>query len=294
MKEKPIAFGEGRRLVGVLTQPDSARDGSPAVIIPNTGVDHRVGPNRLHVVLSRALAELGLPVLRMDLSGMGDSLPRLGGSVDSVADQRAALDELERLGIAKTFIVIGLCSGAHDAHLLTLADPRIVAGAYIDHYAYQTPRFKFNYWRERLLSPRRLMNVLRPLFQSKVQREKEAIIRGSDLQYFIKPPRDVFAQNLDEFMRRNLWLLFVYTGEVQAEYNYREQLLDGFPPLGAYQRLALSFTPGSDHTFTRAFMRRELIAIVSEWIGRVTEFAPVPPATMSAPGNPGAAAATQK
>lgn len=266
IKERALSFGEARRLLGILTTPPTTLPDRPAILIPNTGVDHRVGPNRLHVLIARALAESGFPTLRMDLSGMGDSLPPpTGRSSSSVDDQRAALDELSRLGIATRFLVIGLCSGGHDAHQLTAADTRIIGGAYMDHYAYPTPGFKRHYWMERLLDLRRVGNFLRRKFGSVGARDKRDVL-GAQAEYFTSPSRERFEADITAFVARKVSLFFLYTGEFQNEYNYREQLTDGFPVLRDYPGLSLHFLPRSDHTFTRGFMREELIELLRRWV----------------------------
>ena len=83
MIERPLYFGERSNLLGVLTAPAAPHPGSPAVILLNAGLLHRVGPNRLHVDVARRLAEAGFTSLRFDMSGVGDSeLPGDGGLLD--------------------------------------------------------------------------------------------------------------------------------------------------------------------------------------------------------------------
>lgn len=265
MREQAIQFGEGRRLVGVLTHPDTPDRHRPAVIIPNTGIEHRVGPNRLHVQLCRAFADAGFAALRMDVSGMGDSRPPAAGGGDSVSDLRIALDELTRLGVAQRFLTIGLCSGGHDAHLLSLADPRVVAGAYLDHYYYPTPRFHAIYWMERLGDWRRVRDYLKRKWSAPTGKDA---FRGDLVEYFAQPDRARFAADLDAFMARDMALFFLYTGELQYLYNYREQLTDAFPHLRHYARLALHYMPEADHTFSRAPMRENLIRLLLDWATR--------------------------
>ena len=70
-RERPIQFGEKRGLFGILCIPsDSTTAETPIVVMPNSGLIHRVGTNRIHVLLARALAEQGIRSLRMDLSGI--------------------------------------------------------------------------------------------------------------------------------------------------------------------------------------------------------------------------------
>ncbi|KAB8057318.1 hydrolase 1, exosortase A system-associated, partial [Janthinobacterium violaceinigrum] len=59
------------RLVGILSLP--AAPGPRGVLIVTGGPQYRVGSHRQFVLLARALAAQGVPVLRFDLRGMGDS-----------------------------------------------------------------------------------------------------------------------------------------------------------------------------------------------------------------------------
>lgn len=263
--ERSLRFGSAARLFGILTEPV---DGGCAttVIIPNTGVEHHVGPNRLHVELARQLAQHGLRCLRMDLSGMGESL--LGATHEtggSVSDQQAAIDALQAQGLGEQFVVIGLCSGGNDAHLLSRADARIRGAAFIDHYIYATPRYRQIYLGQRL-NLRRIGNFLR----RKLTPDGEQQIAGDsgDIDYYRQPDQASYARELDDFMRRDLALFFLYTGELQNLYNYREQLTDAFPALRDYPRLALHYAEAMDHTFSRPQTRRQLGEWLIDWLQR--------------------------
>jgi alpha-beta hydrolase superfamily lysophospholipase len=118
-KEQPFFTDQGR-LFGVLTRP-AVPAGRPAIILANAGAIHRIGPNRLHVTLARAWTELGFPVLRLDLGGLGDSPPVPGMpenepySARAVADIGEAVAALRSAGEAQGIVVAGLCAGAHAA-----------------------------------------------------------------------------------------------------------------------------------------------------------------------------------
>ncbi|MGY6207029.1 serine aminopeptidase domain-containing protein [Paraburkholderia strydomiana] len=72
-RETPVVFGG---YVGVLCEPQRALDAAPAVLFVNTGGVHRIGDSRFTVLMARRLAAQGIASLRMDLSGLGDSLRR--------------------------------------------------------------------------------------------------------------------------------------------------------------------------------------------------------------------------
>jgi alpha-beta hydrolase superfamily lysophospholipase len=131
-EEQPFVAGKGQRLFGVLTRPSPERRRSdvPAIVLMNAGTVHRIGPHRFYVTMARELAELGFDVLRVDLSGIGDSPVAQGDEnkcypkdyVADVDDTMAAL--ADKLG-TKRFILTGLCSGADIAFQLGLRDRRV-------------------------------------------------------------------------------------------------------------------------------------------------------------------------
>ena len=86
--------------------------------------------------MARRWAALGYPVFRMDLSGIGDSaasdgtVENLPYPRDAVLDAQTAMNALSDGGIARRFILAGLCSGADIAFRAGVVDPR-VAGAWM-------------------------------------------------------------------------------------------------------------------------------------------------------------------
>src|SRR5262245_43008918 len=77
-RELTILMGRHKSLVGVFAESSQslAVTAPPTVVLLNAGIVHRVGPNRMHVLLARALAAAGISSLRFDMSGIGDSPSR--------------------------------------------------------------------------------------------------------------------------------------------------------------------------------------------------------------------------
>jgi len=244
-----------RRSLGVLSVPDHLDPAVPTVLIPNTGLEHRVGPNRVHVHICRALAEAGVPALRLDLSGMGDSSK--GDSLDATADLGAAVDQLVASGFAPRVIGVGLCSGAHDLHQLARRDPRVIAAAFIDGYAYPTPLFRVNYLLQRLAEPSRVFKSMRRRFEE---------TEGDEIDYFRQPDRGQMSLDMDLFMQRKVSLWYVYTGQVQHVYNYADQLFDAFPKLRDRPGVKLTHLRRCDHTFSRTVMRSSIVSQIVQWV----------------------------
>ena len=103
-------------LIAVETTPPI---GAPtrSVLLLNNAVEHHVGPVRLWTETARAWASTGARVVRIDLSGIGDSPNRPGGAEDIMYDRSAISDVAEfvhHLGLEPAELtLVGLCSGAH-------------------------------------------------------------------------------------------------------------------------------------------------------------------------------------
>jgi alpha-beta hydrolase superfamily lysophospholipase len=131
--ERPLRFGVDRARFGILVTPTvpPPRD-QPAILILPAGAVNRVGTHRIYVTMARRWSALGFAVLRVDLSGIGDS-PAAEGTRESLVYPRDGyLDidlALQRLGQetgATRFIVVGLCSGGDFAYQVAQRDARIV------------------------------------------------------------------------------------------------------------------------------------------------------------------------
>ncbi|HEY0249895.1 MAG TPA: alpha/beta fold hydrolase, partial [Kofleriaceae bacterium] len=100
-------------LRAIASRPETTN--GTALILLNAGAVRRIGPNRLHVMLARELADT--LVIRADLSGLGDSPGAPDNMVYSdraVADVGALVAWAKGQG-AKRIVVGGLCSGAYHA-----------------------------------------------------------------------------------------------------------------------------------------------------------------------------------
>ena len=127
--ERPIRFGPGGRLFGIICEPASEASRS-AIVFVNAGRDYHIGWARVTVAQARAFAANGIASLRFDTSGIGDSLADPEGpdevlySEEQIADVRLALDVLETRGFRDS-ILIGRCSGAYAAFNAAVADARV-------------------------------------------------------------------------------------------------------------------------------------------------------------------------
>jgi dienelactone hydrolase len=129
--EEWVRFGADGGLVGIVTSPCDAKPAGPGVLLVSGGTNHRPGINRNYAEWARDWAERGLMVLRLDIRGLGDSLPLDPDDVarlyrdDTRRDVVEAMDFLERRHGVSAFLCGGLCAGGYQALATALVDPRI-------------------------------------------------------------------------------------------------------------------------------------------------------------------------
>ena len=125
--ESPLLFDcAGVQLLGILHH--GAADARRAVLVVVGGPQYRVGSHRQFVLLARRLAAVGIPTLRFDTRGMGDS-DGDARTFETIQDDIAAA--VERLfgeipGLQQV-VLWGLCDAATAVSFYAPHDP-LVAG----------------------------------------------------------------------------------------------------------------------------------------------------------------------
>jgi len=173
--EQTFTFGAGpQSLIGVLHHAQ-AHGNSRGVVVVVGGPQYRVGSHRQFVLLGRALAQRGIPTLRFDQTGVGDSGGDPGGFENIDGDLRSAIHELQKHAPrAQRICLWGLCDGASAALMYAASDPRVdrlillnpwvrsegsLAQAYIDNY-YRRRLRDPAFWRRVLTNPVALLRSL--------------------------------------------------------------------------------------------------------------------------------------
>lgn len=128
--DEPVLFPEpDNTYFGVLSVPASEDTKKTGVVLLSGtfGGTTTIGRNRMWVKMARKLASAGIPVLRFDYAGMGDSVGEMVCyelETPAVTELNAAFDLLSSRG-ATEFIVVGTCYGSRTALVGSAGDPRV-------------------------------------------------------------------------------------------------------------------------------------------------------------------------
>jgi dienelactone hydrolase len=146
LRWRPIRFGSGDHLFGVITEPKSGvKPDLPAVLLLTGGVTPRTSGNGSYVTLARRLAAKGHAVLRMDVAFIGESGTPDGSEGKEnepfppsiVDDARAGLERVCAVVAPGTKVwLLGLCSGAYPSFQISLDDRRARGAFFINPAAF--------------------------------------------------------------------------------------------------------------------------------------------------------------
>ncbi|CCQ72976.1 hydrolase 1, exosortase A system-associated [Magnetospira sp. QH-2] len=279
IQEQALTFPcDGETLVGVLHQP--AAPGNRGVVVVVGGPQYRIGTHRQYVLLARELAAQGIPVLRFDLRGMGDSTGDFPGFEDLNVDIRAAVDCLQaQAPSVNDVVLLGLCDGASASAFYGATDSRIgglvlinpwvrseqtLARAQVRHYYLQrltSPQF----WRKALgggLNPLRVGSEL----LGKVAQAR-GVKKDHGTQAHPEPlslPERVSAA-LRAFDRRVLVILGGADMTAQ-EFDTAVWRSSAMKDWTARSQVTLQRQPGANHTYSTAAWRRQVHDWISQWL----------------------------
>ena len=283
VRERPweTAGAEGR-LRGILSEPPGGveRDGV-CIVALNAGAVWHVGPNRMWVELARRWAGRGVPCLRVDVAGIGesdgDSAPYRELSAlyapELTEQVIAVLRALESEGVGRRFVLVGLCSGAYWAFDAAVREPSVVAALMLN------PRLLFwstyvrlrvrresrkvaklrsgSMWRRILagrVHPKKMRRVIRAALARPFWMMREALGRPG--------PADEFDAAFDELQRRECTVLLGFAR--------REELLEDLDeegrrePLQRRPNVRLELLDGYGHTLRPVDLQRQGHALLDE------------------------------
>jgi uncharacterized protein len=282
-QEAAVLFASGKeKLVGILHLPD--KPATVGLIIVVGGAQYRVGSHRQFVLIARELAAHGVPVMRFDYRGMGDSEGELGQPepcehLDS--DIRAAVDALlDRLPDLEKVVLWGLCDGASAILLYAHQDPRVQGAVLLNPWV-RTPGARSvikHYYFRRLADPHVWRKMLQGHFHI-VESVKSVLLlfatdgnsnalEQPDAEDMISKPTlsDRMADGLDRF-RGSVLLILSGRDLVAAEF---KDMLSVSPTwrrlIGSKSGVTRLDYPEANHTFSRDEWRRQVMRWTKDWI----------------------------
>jgi pimeloyl-ACP methyl ester carboxylesterase len=289
LKERPVQFGPGGGLFGIVTEPGGSERRRRAVLLVNSGADYHIGAGRMYVSMARRWAQRGYIVLRMDLAGLGDSDAHPGMPDNevfpstAVEDMRVAIEFLrERYRIGDVTLA-GVCSGAYHAlraaaaalplNRIFMINPEAFSwkeGTPIEgiHLAevvstpsvYRQRALSLAHWRKLLAGRVDVARIARVLIR-RMMLSLESRWRGVGRFLHLPMPGDLGWQ-LEQIADRGVKTTIVFSrGEPGIELL---QMQGGSAIERLGERCRVHIVDGADHTFSRGSSRAILEKILSD------------------------------
>lgn len=265
----------GEHALAVLHQP--ARAARLGVLVVVGGPQYRVGSHRQFVLLARALAAAGVPVLRFDFRGCGDAEGEARGFADIGRDIGAAIDHFVHMAGVERVVLWGLCDGASAALLychatqdarvrgLCLLNPWVrsqasLARAHVKHY--YTDRLKQKEFWAKLLSGKVAGTAIQGLWRN--LRDMRAGAGEGGVAHDLP-----FQQRMAIAWKRFQGPIMLglsgndYTAKEFLEYTSADPAWSGLLDLPQVFRCDM---PGVDHTFSNAAAKAQLQEATLSWL----------------------------
>ncbi|MFO1190154.1 MAG: hydrolase 1, exosortase A system-associated [Alphaproteobacteria bacterium] len=281
---------QGASLVAILHP--AAAGAAPArigVLVVVGGPQYRVGSGRQFVDLARALAAAGVPVMRFDYRGMGDSD---GDKADFEAidqDIRAAIDSFMARAPGLDGVVLwGLCDAASAVLFYAHLDPRVrgavilnpwvrtaatAAKAYLKHYYVErlkSPAF----WRGLATGKTAIGPAIRSWFgMARQAASGAATAGGSDGLASCRAAGslpDRMAAGLRDYRGP---VLLVLSGDDLTAREFEEAARGSalWQRLLADRRVTTHRLPDADHTFSSTAWRRQVSDATRDWLANAVQ-----------------------
>ncbi|HUQ08895.1 MAG TPA: alpha/beta fold hydrolase [Steroidobacteraceae bacterium] len=294
LRETATYLDAERLLFGIVSEP--AHPGAPrdVVVLLNSGTIHHIGPSRVYVTIARSCAARGVPAIRIDLSGVGDSGLRPGEKENSPyadsarTDIREAVEFAARRYPGARLHLIGLCSGAYHGLKAAVAGLPLRSvvvvnpltffwkpGMPLDYADFQITSESKRYarsagslssWLKLLRGRVDLKNAWRVLSKRIMVRAKNS---GRDLARMVGMNlEDDLASELRRVARQRTEVYFVFSASDPGHSMLLEQGGRIVRKLQRNGNMRISIVEGADHTFTSHWNRDQLLALLMAHLAR--------------------------
>lgn len=296
VRERAIRFGPNDAMFGILAEPLNSDRRAKAIVLPNMGANHHVGPNRMYVRMARRWAALGHHVLRFDLGGVGESEPRDGQppntpySWHGVRDFELGIAEIRRRTGVDDVIAIGMCSGAYVAFHAGLGGSAMKTQILVNPQAF--------YWKEgdsldaapatvaaqvqaygasvrtwaswkKLLTGRAGYGALAMTMGRRIRDLGTTWFKRFGSRLGVMAQVDDLGRDLRALADRNIGTLLIYSENDAGMIYLRDRAAREVARLTRDGRLKIETVAQADHTFTGQAAQQRLIDVMTSYLTRM-------------------------
>jgi pimeloyl-ACP methyl ester carboxylesterase len=302
MIERPLTFrAHGDELVGVLTVPDrDPSEADAAIVFAQSGARGRLGNSFHYPYFARQFAASGIPSLRFDPAGLGDStgavpsgdVRELYASIAAgrfVPDTLAAVEELRHHIRARSLYLVGVCGGAATALLAAAASKRVDGVALLSLpvlldsvHAGPAARIPKGYARDYLsknyASKVYSLAAWKRLLTGRSQTERilsHAIASLSPFRFgprFKRHPHPMFnvrvVRAIDALVKERRRVLIVYGQDDYFRHQWEAEFRDVYWDAKPEYRTALDveYVAGGNHMFSMRESQAAIVQHLTEWL----------------------------
>ncbi|MBN1559665.1 hydrolase 1, exosortase A system-associated [candidate division KSB1 bacterium] len=261
--ERTINFSvEHKKLYGVVHLPDNDDPVTQFVLMIIGGAQTRIGSHRNYVQLARFLCSHGLPVMRFDYEGQGDSEGDFVGFEYAGPSIRAAIDALySRYSALRHLIVWALCDGATASILYAPQDGErissmVLANPFLESETEKAQTILKHYYVKRLMQPEFWRKILTLHFDIKesanslstmmktsaATAEDDWLQTGKSLSQWVLEGLNAYPKSIHVLVSTNDIQGLQFYNLIRKDPHCRKSIRAG--------RIKISFIKGGDHTFT--------------------------------------------
>ncbi|MES2758015.1 MAG: hydrolase 1, exosortase A system-associated [Pseudomonadota bacterium] len=279
-EEHAVTFNCGdASLFGIASLP--AASSRRGVLVVVGGPQYRVGSHRQFTLLARSLAEQGIPAMRFDYRGMGDSAGEPRTFEDVQHDLRAAVDHFTAIVPGMTEVVIwGLCDAASAALFYGASDKRVCGLVLLNPWVRTTGGHAKatlkHYYLDRLLQPALWRKIVSGRFDYRGALRSFTGLLGAARSAAPAPAAGQADDTCAPLPDRMLAGMAKFRGKVLLILSGRDLTAQEFSDLAKgssqWQRLlgASHVTrralDDADHTFSRRAWRDQVSGWTGEWV----------------------------
>lgn len=279
MNPQVLTFDCGRELlVGILEGGDLRTERGVLVVVG--GPQYRVGSHRQFALLGRHLVEHGVPTLRFDYRGMGDSGGEMRTFERASEDIRCAIDRFFAAAPGlKEVVIWGLCDAASAALMYAHEDERVsglvllnpwvrttqgLARAHLKHY-YLSRLFQSSLWQKVARGEfdfRQAATAFGRMIVDAVGRHRPGAIRSAGGP---APFPDRMEEGLRKFRGK---VLLILSGNDLTAQEFKDLVArsDAWRRLLGSDRVTRHDLPEANHTFARRDWRSQVERWTEAWV----------------------------